>query len=195
MTAFNSAKELARQLSGAVSLIDGAIIGVDGYTGVGKTTLAGQIANEIGGKVLSLDSYLEKNRGRYLPNLRIEEFRNDLNDARGPLVIEGVCLLAALSIIGVQLKKLIYVKRIGHYGTWKDRRECNPQEPVEDAIRKLEEDVRSYREISGRPNESGSTGPGTKSGPLPELVKELMRYHAEYRPHAQADYVFHRLET
>lgn len=129
--AFDSAQELVAELAKDLVAVESAtegglvLVGVDGWDGAGKTTLAGQIAKRIGGKVLSLDPYLEGHRGGYVPNLRVDEIQREVGSASGWLIAEGVCLLAAADRIGIRLQKLIYVKRMSPSGFWIDQDVCD----------------------------------------------------------------------
>jgi Cdc6-like AAA superfamily ATPase len=189
---FDSVEQLADELARVISTTPRVLIGIDGKDGTGKTTLARHIANRIGGEVVSLDDYLEKQKGSYIPHLRFEEIRRELSSKQGPIVLEGVCLLAAVKRIGITTDKLIYVKGVRRDGRWPDQQECDPKEPVDAVIGRLEEDLRAYRRICGKTTPNGTTRQEAKDEGLPGLVKEVIRYHASYRPLTRADYVFHR---
>ncbi len=184
VTIFESDEQLTEEVARGISV--GQIIGIDGKDGSGKTTLAHRIAGRIKGKVVSLDEYVEKKKDGYVPYLHVERICTTLSGETGPLVVEGICLLAAAKRIGMKIDKLIYVKRMDHYGQWLDEEECDSKMPVEDLIEKLEEnlDLDIFEECQG-----------SKAVQLTELRKEIVRYHAEYRPSKGADYIFHRIEA
>lgn len=184
VTIFESDEKLAEEVARGISVGQAVRIGIDGKDGSGKTTLAQRIAEQIKGKVVSLDEYVEKNKGGYVPYLRVEEIRATLSSETGPLVVEGVCLLAPAERIGVTIDKLIYVKRMNSYRLWLDEEECDPKEPVEDLIEKLEKNLGIFEESEA-----------SETVQLRELVKEIVRYHAEYQPSKQADYIFHRIDA
>jgi hypothetical protein len=85
----------------------------------------------------------------------------------------------------------VYVKKFSSYGLWVDGDECASVEPVETLIKKMEENLRAFAEC-----EIGIEGGVLDSSPqmveLPELVKEVILYHAKYKPQEYADYVFHK---
>ena len=174
---FDSIETLANEL--AVLASTTAVIGIDGNDGAGKTYLARYIASKIHGEVVSLDDYIEQ-KGSYIPNLRIEDTRTKVRTAHGPVCIEGICLLEAAEKIGISINKLIYVKRMKGR-EWPDEVECDSKGRVEDLIRTLGKET-----LIGVPEGTGE---------LAEPRKEVICYHAKYRPHARADYVFHRQEA
>jgi hypothetical protein len=190
MKTFDCAEKLIDDLA-AVSATETVLIGVDGKDGAGKTTLAGKIAGRLGGKVLSLDSYLAENRESYVPNLHVCRLRRDVTNASGRVVLEGACLLAVANKIGITIQKLVYVKRVNQFGLWLDADVCEPKVSAEDVIKQQEELAEEYARVEMLTQDGTSTAK-TKKGKLPELVKELICYHKEYQPQARADYVFLR---
>ena len=184
MTIFEEEEKLAEEVVRSISVDQAMIIGIDGKDGSGKTTLAQRIAEQIKGEVVSLDEYVEKKKGCYVQYLRLNEIRATLSSKMGPLVVEGVCLLAAADRIGIRIDKLIYVKRVNSSHQWLDEEECDPKEPVEDLIERLEKNPGIFPESEG-----------CETVKLPELIKEIIHYHAEYRPLKRADYVFYRIDA
>ena len=103
----------------------GALIGIDGVDGVGKTTLAFDLARRMGGIRVGLDCYIDRSKQseRYVGLLRIEDLARDVAElsSRFPcVVVDGVCLLAALREAGLTPAKVIYIKRISQQGLWHD---------------------------------------------------------------------------
>lgn len=88
------------------------IVGIDGEVGVGKsTTIAPLLRKLLGGIVLSLDSYLEKDNGGYIGHLRYDALRQyllGLVQKSDPVIIEGIMLLDVLEKVGVNQDYLIY---------------------------------------------------------------------------------------
>ena len=88
MSEFTSATELAQALRAA----EARRIGVDGSDGVGKTPLAQAIAGILRYQLFSLDDYLHKEQGAFVPNIHYDKLASDLAKAQS-FVVEGVCLL------------------------------------------------------------------------------------------------------
>ncbi|MCC6491338.1 MAG: hypothetical protein IT364_27860 [Candidatus Hydrogenedentes bacterium] len=170
MEVFKSSDEILRDLARAASDRPFRYIGVDGYDGAGKTRLARMIANRIGATVVSLDEYVEEGRGGYVPYLRIADIKATMDGETRPVVLEGVCLLAAAERIGIGIDALVYVKRMSTSGMWTDESECSPWEPVEAYIQQMKKNIRFFA----------------------ELDEEIVRYHATYKPMDRAQYVLER---
>lgn len=113
-------QELVHALYGRVE--SSSIVGIDGWTGVGKTTLGKSIAEELGGSSYDLDLALTRNLKKYVSNLRMSEVSKVLTEAPRPLVISGICLLKALAMAEIELDVSIYVKRMASWG-WADEDE------------------------------------------------------------------------
>jgi hypothetical protein len=139
-----------------------AIIGIDGWTGVGKTTLAQALVSKLGGSFYDLDAALIRDQKRYVSALRGDEIQRALHECRGVLFVSGICLRQVLEGIGSHADAHIYVKRMATWG-WAD------------------EDELSGRSIPEIPGASGE-----------KVREELRLYHEVYEPQAIADYEFQR---
>lgn len=95
-----------------------AVIGVDGWTGVGKTSLAKVLANATSGRTFDLDAALNKDRNCYVAALRIDEVRRALATG-GLLFVSGICLRQVLALVEVEPDAHVYVKRMAVWG-WAD---------------------------------------------------------------------------
>lgn len=157
-----SPEALAGLLQSSYPAALSGVIGIDGIDGVGKTPLARGLQKAIGGTVISLDDFIEKNQGGYVRFLKLSELGHALAGSERPVIVEGVCLLAVLEQMPVQLALLIYVKRIGDHGVWYDKTKYDPEEPVEEILAKY------YH------------------GGITQFREEIIRYHAEYRPSQRA---------
>lgn len=173
MSEFTSATELAQALRAA----EARRIGVDGSDGVGKTPLAQAIAGILRYQLFSLDDYLHKEQGAFVPNIHYDKLASDLAKAQS-FVVEGVCLLQVLARAAADIDKLVYLKRF-HLGVWADERELHLAEDVESFLRK----ERKFVGLLG-----GSDQPVQNLG----LAEEIIRYHASYRPQENADFVYRR---
>jgi replication-associated recombination protein RarA len=87
------------------------VIAIDGYSGVGKTTLAQSVADALGARCLSLDNFIEPLQQVFVDALDSASLSRALR-AR-PVIIEGVCMLAALDRVSLKPSLLIYVKGSG----------------------------------------------------------------------------------
>ena len=150
--------DLRRRLGGA------SIVGIDGWTGVGKTTLAQRLASELHGAAYDLDSALTHDLKVYISAIRLEEIAQAVADAPGILFVSGVCLREILKRAEIQADAHIYVKRMASWG-WSD------------------EDEMAGQGVAEIPGASGEF-----------LRAEMRQYHGQWRPHQIADYEFHRFD-
>ena len=91
-----------------------ALISIDGFDGVGKTTIGDQLAAEICSQFVDLDDYPNKNQGAYLDALRIDDLSDALVRAinSGSRVIVSGCLVEeALKLCRISPDYRIYVMR------------------------------------------------------------------------------------
>src|SRR5690606_28747202 len=106
MEAVTNVEKLAALVSSGKTA-EPLLLGIDGFDGTGKTTLAFALAKRLIGIRIGLDSYIQKSReaDRYVGLLRLEDLARDLNALSRCfqyVVIDGVCLLEALAAIGTQ---------------------------------------------------------------------------------------------
>jgi len=157
------------------------IITVDGVDGVGKTTLATQIASALGITALDLDRYLEEKQDRYLEALDLKMLDRDIacaTSANARVVLSGCLMVAALSQLGRAADFKIYVLRTSgvrsnpEAGEWLDEFEllCGT-ETAEEIIAREDADMKRF------------------GGELLGLRRELIRYHADDQPHRTADLI------
>ncbi len=75
-----------------------------------KTSLAQAIAGILRYQLFSLDDYLHKQQGAFIPNIYYDKLASDLAQAQS-FVVEGVCLLEVLERTVTNIDKLVYLKR------------------------------------------------------------------------------------
>jgi hypothetical protein len=101
------------------------LVGIDGFDGTGKTTLAFQLARQLAGIRVGLDSYIDKETPAddYVGLIRSEHLKRDIFNLVNLfpfVVVDGVCLLNALESVGVSPNRLVYVKKFSPQGLWHD---------------------------------------------------------------------------
>ena len=87
------------------------LIAIDGSFGVGKSTLARALASRLQVKAVHLDDFLIRRRGAYLKNLRLMQLTKCIGRGRR-LILEGICVLQVLELVGRKPDSLVYVKRM-----------------------------------------------------------------------------------
>jgi uridine kinase len=166
------------------------LTGVDGIDGSGKSWLASQLSKELAWLHINLDNYLDKNLGRYVNHVHYDAVRRELDKAKEPIIIEGVCLLAVLERLQRRLDTFIYVKRVSHYGSWRDEDDCSVSEDIEEFMNRKQEDLQKFVAM-----EAHLEGRETPNGVVfPQLAEEIIRYHYEHRPHEKANIVYKRID-
>lgn len=141
-----------------------AIIGIDGWTGVGKTTLARSLADVSSASAYDVDSALDRDRKSFVSALRLNEISEALAQPSGILFVSGVCFRQILHNAECSADAHIYIKRMATWG-WAD------------------EDEVAGCGVSEVPGASGDL-----------LREEMRLYHREWQPHHRADYEFHRFD-
>lgn len=196
MSTFKKPGDLAKQI-----IIDLAslrtqtvIISIDGNDNVGKTWLANKLSPLLSAPVVSLDDYVSKKKDGYVPFLKVRDIQERLSTGEPRFIIEGVCLLAAARRCGFRVHKLIYVKRMSPYGDWLDAEECGSNQDPGKIIDKLSEDMRKFAGFMRQLVDEKTGNADINDVDLSEPRKEIIRYHANYKPIDQADYEFHRVE-
>ena len=165
------------------------LIGIDGVDGSGKSTLAISLSTELGFRHINIDNHTDEYFGQYVPHVRYDELERKIDEAEGPIIIEGVCLLAVLGRLHRNLDILIYVKRIFSYGRWRDEEKCDVNEDINHFINTKKEELRKFEFAVA--HIEGKEVPDISDDKLDE---EIIRYHCLYRPHEKADIIYKRIE-
>ncbi|NUU38177.1 hypothetical protein [Pseudomonas sp. C2B4] len=148
-------------------------IGIDGIDGAGKSTLAQEISGSLGLPCISLDSFLLKKMGGYVEYIDYSKLKATLEKLEG-YIVEGVCLRQVLRRIQLAPAVNIYIKRVQHE-FWSDEAQLDISEPVDAVLSRAREIASMF-----------SSSPVSDLG----LVEEVIRYHAEFRPHDHADVTY-----
>ena len=165
------------QLEEMLEAVGARRIAVDGINGAGKSYLARDLSARFGLPRLDLDSYLEADRGAFVPHIRKDRLRRDLDDMP-EFVIAGVCMLQVLEILRLDVDVLVYIKRVK--GTkWTDESSLVPSSPVDEHVSALR---REHEVIAKAAAVQRSFA----------LDEEVIRYHARYRPQQRAGICYAR---
>lgn len=97
-----------------LDLLKPRIIGIDGLLGAGKTTLSKIIAAKNHYECLHLDDYITPGQGNFLESIQIEKLQTDVAKCNNILIIEGICLLAVLDKLSMNLDFFIFVEQSMH---------------------------------------------------------------------------------
>jgi energy-coupling factor transporter ATP-binding protein EcfA2 len=157
----------------AVRNVRNVRIVIDGKDGSGKSTLAKQLSAVLELPCISLDSFLEKDKGGYVEYIDYIKLKEALEKFEG-YIVEGVCLHQVLRRIEVAPAVNIYVRRVKH-GVWLDEDTLDVSNSVEAVLVR----ERGYASLF-------SSDSVISLG----LTEEVIRYHAEFRPHESADVTY-----
>ncbi len=149
------------------------ILAVDGFQASGKTTLACTVGLHLGRKVVSADDYLNKNQGAFFSQLRLPELAATLSPPDN-YILDGVCCLQVLDVLGISVDTIVYVKRMASWG-WAD----------EAALKSFSQHGRTTLSADGEPVDHCARL-------LRELWAEVAAYHVAYRPHERAHIAYER---
>src|SRR5205085_10926861 len=127
------------------------------------------------------------NRDLFLSALDYPALRQEISE-NGRVIVEGCAVLAALLKLELEPDFRIYVVRTVRMHAqpdmeWIDERDLLfGEKTADELIHEQEEQARRWAQA---PSEFGGGG----SGDLPNLVKELITYHCEFKPHRSADLI------
>ncbi len=153
------------------------IIGIDGASGVGKTTLAHQLQKEIGGVVISIDDFVEQHQQAYFSSIQWERLIASIETLRSStqfLILDGVSLVKVLERLAMKPDYLIYVRRVNEFGDWSDDWLCEEDRDLNATLARIDR----MEKVPGTGN----------------LDREIAEYHNKYKPLRKAQYVFDRTE-
>lgn len=147
-----------------------ALIGVEGFTGSGKSTISNDLGQDLKAVVIHTDDYViagdeslpypeRLDYGRITTAITLARTRESV------IVVEGICLRVVLDRLSLSADLIVYVKRVASNGLWHDGFHLEEFE----AGNAIEEDHEE-------PHQSDFS------------------YHAKARPHERADLFFERIE-
>ncbi|EGQ7704118.1 TPA: hypothetical protein PMB55_003663 [Vibrio cholerae] len=164
-------------------------IWIDGKDGSGKSYLAKQLGEQLEISVVSVDDFLVRQQGTYVSSVKFEQLRDTINQARKPVIIEGVCLLKVRENLGIEGGLDIYVKRMSPMGYWADEDECDLKVAPDDFIQRQLETLERAASIEFMGIESNG-----EPIEFPQLARELIEYHYSYQPHKRSDITYCRID-
>jgi len=166
MPAKASIEDLSARLG---SLPPGAIAGLEGFCGSGKTKLADQLGAQVPMYVCHVDSFAKKfdQPPPYTECLDLTALRRALEqrEESRPTFVEGICLRDVLALVDLSPAIFVYLKRIGQNGLW-------------------------YDGLRLEDFEAGQPIPGD----MDEPHRSDLEHHARVRPHVQAELIYERVE-
>lgn len=162
-------------------------IGIDGVKGAGKSHLADELSVLLGIPVLDVDDYLHQHQGGYVDFIDYPALATALRSMPA-LILNGVCLRQVLANVGMDLDGHVYVMRMRN-GLWVDEHDCVFPDGVDAAIDALAEDAAMVSSYLDEPVEHVVVERDDESR---QLTFEVMRYHAEFLPHEEADVIYER---
>ena len=168
------------------------IIGIDGVDGSGKTYLAKEIGNTLNIPIFSFDDFLDQQRKAYLEYIRYSELESEIRKVSGSKIIEGVFLLLVANKINIKITDLVYIKRISKKGICYNEHIINADEPVDEYIENLNQELNGIPDLPLELNGSNSTKDKKENG-IDPFTEQMIRYHVEYKPIEIAEYIFERI--
>lgn len=152
------------------------IVSIDGIDGVGKSTLACKIAEELSLPCIEIDTFVQKQQGGYIDHINYDRLSESIKQAMiadHVIILEGICIQQVLKRLSLNSNTKVYVKVIrviGNHGLWMDQIQFFPPDKSADEM------------IAERKVKRYSLG----------HVGDIIRYHYTFKPHENADYIFER---
>ncbi len=156
-----------------LSLNSPSIISIDGVDGVGKSTIACKIAEELSVPHIEIDAFVQEQQGGYIKYIDYDRLGERIVHERisnQTIVVEGICVQQILNKLSLTSDVTVYVKVIDVYGFWTHQMRLFPPD-------KSADEVINERKAKGFPLGH---------------EEDVIRYHYTYRPYENADYIFER---
>lgn len=189
MKTFRNIDKLIRALRDEISTKGFRLISIDGKDGSGKSSLADNISIHLNGVHINLDDdkYLLKNKGVYVDYIKYDVLKEEIDvllQNKKLIFIEGICILKIIERSKIVPELKIYAKKLTHYGYWFDGQNFDYSRSVEEIINKDEESLKQFigitKQIEYQNHEC--------------IHHEVIRYHHEYKPNLNADYIYEWLQ-
>lgn len=166
------------------------VIGIDGGSGSGKSSLSKKISEATGAKVFHLDDFINEKKVGYF--IDIDKLRKSVTTYEGVVIIEGCCLQKILKMADLSTSINIYVKEM-NLGLWL-REEIYDITGANGCLKKVldqENEKLSAVELVF-PESPMQKIDNTKHNFISKLNKEIIIYHYEYKPHKKTNYIYER---
>ena len=99
-------------------------IALDGVDGVGKSSLSRFMSWQLGMPTIETDLVIQSASNGFTYDFSIlSQLINARHERDRPVIIEGMCILETMDVLGMQSDYLVYVEVQGYRGsiTWRDR--------------------------------------------------------------------------
>lgn len=156
-----------------LSLKSPGIISIDGVDGVGKSTLACKIAEELSLPHIEIDTFVQDQQGGYIEYMNYDRLSERIRQSvivNQVIIVEGICVQEVLKKLSINSNAKVYVKKIDNKRFWMDQMRFFPPDKSVEAM------------IAERKTKRFSLG----------HVEDIIRYHYAFKPHENADYLFER---
>lgn len=156
-----------------LSLKSSGIVSIDGVDGVGKSTLACKIAEELSLPYIEIDTFVQEQQGGYIDHIDYDRLSESIKQAiitNQVIILEGICVQQVLKKLDLNSNAKVYVRVMNNYGFWMDRIRFFPPDKSADEM------------IAERKAKRFSLG----------HVEDIIQYHYTFKPHENADYIFER---
>lgn len=117
-------------------------IGVDGWPGAGKSTLARRLARQIGSIYVELDN-LNADRRHYVETIDYKQIAR-VSACDSSKVVDGICLREVMKRASIGCTLWLYVKKIDRYGCWVDEKASVDACECREFMNELEIQVADY---------------------------------------------------
>jgi len=196
MKVFREFDKITDEIKNEISSKSVIIISIDGKDGSGKSTFAENISKQLNAVHIDLDEdkYLIKNKSTYVDFIKysvLEDELDSLKKMEAIIVIEEICILKILDRLKIESGLKIYVKKLTRFGYWFEGQDFDYSRSADDIINEGEESLKKFIEIS-----SHIEGVPKKDYQYQESIHhEIIRYHHEYQPDLNTDFVFEWLQS